>query len=517
MSSKADDIREKAEGDLETFIRLVHPHRALGAIHQNLITWRNRAEAKSHQLILLPRDHGKSAIFGGYLVAWEITRNPAIRILYISSTSTLAVKQLKFIKDILTSPIYRRYWPEMVNVEDARREKWTETEVSVDHPRRKEEYIRDPTVFTAGLTTNIVGMHADLLVLDDTVTNDTAYTEEGRKRLETQYSFLASIEGTKGRQIVIGTRYHPKDLYETLKDTVIEYLNDDGEIVRREPLYEVRQHEVEDRGDGTGEFLWPVQTNNKGQTFGFNRDILARKKAQYLDPVQFRAQYYNDPNDTTNASIKREYFQYYDKSFLSRSAGQWYFKGNRLNLFASIDFAFSLGQKSDFTTIVVIGVDSFQNIYVLDIDRFKTDMIVEYFRHILHLHQKWDFRKLRAEISVAQDVIVKDLKQNYIRVHGLALAVEDYRPHRNEGTKKERVLATLQPRYSNRQVWHYQGGNCQTLEEELILDNPPHDDIKDCLASVVDTAIAPSFRRFTPFTRPGGTPEMFHNRFGGVQ
>jgi len=68
----------------------------------------------SHLLLLLPRDHGKSWAAGMY-AAWEITRNPAIRILYISSTSSLAVKQNSFIKDILTSDNYRLYWPEMVH------------------------------------------------------------------------------------------------------------------------------------------------------------------------------------------------------------------------------------------------------------------------------------------------------------------------------------------------------------------------------------------------------------------
>src|SRR5690606_27491827 len=128
-----DLIRQAALDDLETFIRLVHPQRALATCHIDLIRWWNREDAKSHQLVLLPRDHGKSAMVA-YRVAWEITKNPAIRVLYISSTSNLATKQLKFIKDILTSPIYRKYWPEMIHADEQKREKWTETEISVDHP-----------------------------------------------------------------------------------------------------------------------------------------------------------------------------------------------------------------------------------------------------------------------------------------------------------------------------------------------------------------------------------------------
>ena len=40
-------------------------------------------------------------------------------------------------------------------------------------------------------------------------------------------------------------------------------------------------------------------------------------------------------------------------------------------------------------------------------------------------------------------------------------------------------------------MWHYKGGNCQTLEEELVMSHPPHDDCKDALANAVDLAVIP--------------------------
>ena len=123
----------------------------------------------------------KSALVA-FRVAWEITRNPAIRVLYISSTANLATKQLKFIKDILTSKTYRRYWPEMINEDEGKRELWTQNEIAVDHPKRKAETVRDPTIFTAGLTTGITGMHCDIAVMDDVVVKENALTEEGRSK-----------------------------------------------------------------------------------------------------------------------------------------------------------------------------------------------------------------------------------------------------------------------------------------------------------------------------------------------
>ena len=60
--SQIDQIREAAENDLLTFIRLVAPHLMLGAIHEELISWWGRQNAKENQLVLLPRGHMKSKL-----------------------------------------------------------------------------------------------------------------------------------------------------------------------------------------------------------------------------------------------------------------------------------------------------------------------------------------------------------------------------------------------------------------------------------------------------------------------
>ena len=141
-----------------------------------------RQGAKSHQLILLPRDHQKSRMIA-YRTAWEITKKPWLRVLYISSTSGLAEKQLSLIKTILTSPIYRRYWPEMIHKDEGKRERWTISDISVDHPLRKEEGVAEPTIFTGGLTTSLTGFHCDIAVLDDVVVQENAYTQDGPDKI----------------------------------------------------------------------------------------------------------------------------------------------------------------------------------------------------------------------------------------------------------------------------------------------------------------------------------------------
>jgi len=510
--------QKKAEAlsSLVAFTNLVQPRRYLGNIHRHIFSWWTASDASTHQLTLLPRDHMKSAGIALRCV-WELTKDPTLKILYISSTSNLATKQLKFMKDILTSPIYRQYWPEMVNPEEAKREKWTEREISVDHPARREAYIRDPSIFTAGLTTNIVGMHADICVMDDVVVYNNAYTEQGREKVLQQYNHLSSIESTGAREWVVGTRYHPNDLYSTLLDMEITDFDELGNPINARPLFDHREWPVENVGDGTGEFIWPRTKSPDGKWYGFNSEELAKKRSQYAsNMVQFRAQYYNDPNDVDTTPIKRDYFQYYNEQLLHRKDGRYYYKDEPLNVYAAVDFAFSIGKKADYTAIVVVGVDGKKNYYILEIDRFRSDTPSEYFKRIIKLYEKWGFRKIRAEVNVAQVALIRDFQENYIRKYGLSLSVDEYRPVRWSGVKEERILAVLEPKYQNRQIWHYVGGHCQNLEEELIFQNPAHDDIKDALAAALDPEFCVAPMNHYRVYKEKANAYQFNARWGGV-
>jgi phage terminase large subunit-like protein len=503
-----DQIRELAEGDLLSFIKLVAPHRVVPHFQEEWITWMTREGARDHQLTLLPRDHAKSTIIA-YRAAWEVVKDPAIRILYISSTANLAEKQLGLIKQILTSSVVRRYWPDLINAEEGKREKWSQSEISVDHPKRMEEGIRDPTVFTGGLTTSLTGLHCDIAILDDVVVQENAYTEEGREKVKSQYSLLASIEGAGAREWVVGTRYHPQDLYADLVAMEEETFDEDGNVMDTASVYEVHQKVVEEHGA----FLWPrQQRNTDGKWFGFDLAILAKKKAQYLDKTQFYAQYYNDPNRFEAALITPDKFQYFERHQVKRGEdGKWYVRNKKVSIAAAMDFAFSKGKTSDYTAIVVVGVDSDGNYYVLDLDRFRTDRIDEMFEHLRNLFNKWEFRKIRMEMTVAQATVAKELRDAYIKPYGISLAVEEYYPTKRDGDKEERIAAVLAPRYANMQVWHYRGGHTQSLEDELVQRFPIHDDLSDALTNAISIVTPPA-----KSTRSNVVQLTAHSRFGGT-
>lgn len=505
---KADQIREAAEADLLVFIKLLAPHLLLGAAHLELIEWWQSSARKQNRLILFPRGHLKSKLMA-YKTAWEITRDPTDTILYVSATAGLAEKQLHLIKMVLTSPTYLKYWPDMVNAEEARRERWTVNEIAVDHPNRKKEGIRDPTVKAVGLTGNITGFHATKIKLDDIVVPKNAYTEDGRQKVASLVSQLASIEEPESEMDCVGTRYHPQDQYEVFLSQTFTLYDDEGEVIEEQHLWDSYMRVVETGG----QFLWPRSRRDDGKQYGFDVNVLSKIKAKYTDVTQYYAQYYNDPNRGGAGKVDRDKFQYYDRRFLQNINDRWFIHDRSLNVFAGMDFAFSLNKKADYSALVVVGIDSENQYYVLDVFRFRTNNIKGYFDAVLESYRKWGYRKIRCETTTAQAVIVRDLKDNYIVPHNLPLVVDEFHPTRNEGTKEERIDATLKPKYSNQQVWHYKGGEINLLEEELVMSKPPHDDIKDGLTAAIDICVAPMRKRASHEQKNN---VIVHGRFGGV-
>lgn len=516
MPAEAKALRETALDDLFFFAQLVNPGYVYGEIHKKIFKWMENytlygagGNDTSNKLIMLPRAHLKSHMVATW-AAWIITRHPEITMLYVSATSGLAETQLFAIKNILTSSTYSRYFPEYVHPQDGKRERWNTTTISIDHPKRRKEGIRDATIETAGLTTNTTGWHADIIIADDLVVPENAYTEDGRESVLKKSSQFTSIRNAGGFTMACGTRYHPSDIYATWKTQEYDVYDEEDNVIARKPVWDVQEFAVEQDGI----YIWPKTMRSDGKYFGFDNQVLARIRAEYSDKVQFYAQYYNDPNDPGSNRIDRSKFQYYDKKFLRQSDGHWMYKNKVLNVYAAIDFAFSLNKKADDTAIVVIGMDEDGFIYILDLDVFKSDKISEYFKRIAILHSKWEFKKLRAEVTVAQAVIVRDLKDK-LREEGLSLSIDEHRPTRNEGTKQERIASALEHRYDNQQIWHFKGGYTDILEEQLVLARPAHDDIKDALASAVEIAVKPRKRR----SEEDRTNNVirFHPRFGGVR
>jgi predicted phage terminase large subunit-like protein len=481
-----DELRKLCEEDLYTFACVINPYRVFGDVHKEVFRWLGDPNGSRNKLLLLPRDHQKSFCMATF-VAWTIARDPTATFLYLSATATLAEKQLYHIKQMIESPKFKFLWPDMIKEQVGQRERWTNTEFNVDHPLRKERGIRDATITCGGITKTIAGLHPRYIILDDLVVPDNAYTEEGRDQLRALYSQLASIESTiDGYNYVTGTRYFARDLYFDLMNMEEDVFDDSGECVGSRRVYDVFERVVETDGI----FLWPRTKGSDGKFYGFDHQILATKKAKYLDKTQFYAQYYNDPNRGDSYTISRDKFQHYDSMWLRNSMGVWKYKDRKLNIFAAIDFAYSLRKRADYTAIVVIGMDCDKNIFVLDVNRFRTTDLNVYFENIIAMQARWGFKKLRAEVNGAQKIIVEYLKDE-IRRQGELISIIEDRPNRHQEDKETRIEATLNHLYENGMIWHAPNGVCRELEDELCVQFSTHDDCKDSLAKAIQIAVPP--------------------------
>ncbi len=278
MPEEAKQIRETAKEDLFFFARLVNPGYIYGDIHKQLYQWMQTYtlygrgdDITSNKLIMLPRAHLKSHMVATWC-AWIITRHPEVTILYVSATAELAETQflqsriflaLQFINAISLNTLILKKGLEKVGVS---------VKISIDHPIRKKEGIRDSTVATAGLTTNTTGWHADIVVADDLVVPENAYTEDGREAVSKKASQFTSVRNAGGFTLACGTRYHPSDIYATWRAQEYELFNDDGDVIDKKPVWEIMEYAVEDNGV----YLWPGAIRSDGKAFGFDNRVLSR-------------------------------------------------------------------------------------------------------------------------------------------------------------------------------------------------------------------------------------------------
>ena len=517
LADKIKELKDFYEGNLYEFAKYINPNYMYGDVHEEVFRWLSAKDASDHQLLLLPRGHLKSHCIAVWCV-WIITKEPWSTIVYLSAGEDLATGQVYSIKNMLLSDEYQALWPEMINKEEAKRDKWSAWAINVDHPDRKARGVRDNTIIVKTVKSNAIGLHCSHLVLDDVVVPRFAYTEVGRREVQASVSQFASIKSPGAITKAVGTRYHPKDLYYMFSQATRSVWDEENkEFCGKALLWDIFERKVEDRGDMTGAFLWPrTQSPKTGSWYGFDEKIIASIRAQYESTgqmEQFYAQYYNDPNDPESYRLTRDCFKYYEKRLLTQSEGKWYFNGKKLNLFAAMDVAWTLTAEADYTAIVVIGLDCDGYVYVLDLDRFKTSDFKTYYDRVMVLASYWGFRKIRVETNAGGKLVKQELER-LLRLNGQTLIIDAKATTTKDGAKAERHAAVVEPRYRSGSILHFKGGLTPELEEEVFLERPRHDDLEDALCAALEIAIVPGvMQNMRVGSNTGGV--VIHPRFGG--
>lgn len=523
--TKQEELRLLVCSDLWAYAQYILPLYAFGDIHRDCFRQMSdpdRVNTVPNLLLLIPRDHLKSVMAAVYCT-WRIACDPTYTIMYVTADEDLGRLQMSFMKNIFESDRFRYLFPDHFEPEVGRREKWTGLAISSSHPLRKELNIRDETIVCKTVKSGKTGRHPKEIVFDDLVVPENAYTEVGRNLVREAASQLSSMQVTGGLMTAVGTRYHLGDQYALWMTAMYEVFDDEGHWIEDRPLWAVTEKQVENAGDGSGHYLWPRTKTASGAWYGWDRQSLARKKAEYTvngQLTQYFAQYYMEPNDPGSHRLKDEDFKYADRRHLEYHQGIWYYDKKKLNILAVMDVAITDAAaqsaiKADYTAILVLGQDTEGFYYVLDMIQFQTDKRSVYYKELVNLWKKWEFKRIYIEMEQAGKIVGQGIQEDLINDQ-YSLIVDGNNAPRGIA-KHERHASIAIPKYEQGAVFHFKGGYTGELEEQLKKPRPAHDDLLDCVTMGIEHIKKPQSRS-SGWGR-GRTSQdnvlVASNRFGG--
>jgi len=415
---------------------------------------------KEELLCLAPRGHAKSTCTSVNFPLWLIGNNHNIRILIASNTVTQANLFLREItSNIEMNDKYKEVFGELKP--PGRPKKWTDVEIIVD----RDQKLKDATVATVGAGSAIIGRRADVIICDDIVDEDNAKTEHQRESLSTWfYKVLLPVLDPGGKLVVIGTRWHYKDLYSDLlkKSYIHDYSQKRGKELILEGIEEAEWHSYYFKAimdDNT--VLWPER---------YDRTRLDKLKKD-MGTIIFNTQYQNDPSGIEGILLKTEWLKYYDKA------------PEDLQIVQGIDLAISERKEADFFVICTIGRDENNNIFVLSFFKAKLDFPSQ-LKAIETNYSAFHPQKIAIESNAYQRALTQ-----WLRV-GTNLPIVEVKTVKD---KVSRMLA-LSPHFENGRI-KIRKDMQDFIAEFIQFPKGPHDDMLDALAFAVDTLpdIGPRF------------------------
>lgn len=419
-------------------------------------------------LLLMPRGTFKSSVVTIGFSLQMLLNEPNIRILLDSETFGQSKAFLSEIKQHLESnEAYRRVFHSVHGVypdskDGIRRNKdllWSDSQLTVQCRSTPK---KEPTLSCAGIDVTKNGMHYDLIICDDLHSEKNVTNMEQIQGVIDHWKLAYSLLDPGKPMIIIGTRWHYSDLYQHILDTERESFNI---LVKRAILSD-------------GSLLFPERLTMK-----FLEDV-KRKQGTGI----FSKQYLNEPVDDENAAFKRA-------NFIRKTWEE--VKDIPINWYMSVDPSYE-GEYSDYTAIVIAGMDHMRQLYVRHILREKMpySQIIE---SMFELYGRFKPNTIQLEVLGTQKSIMHELN-NQQKIKGTWLPIQEIRTR--PVSKIERIRG-LAPFYENHRIFHIK--ECPQLEElEYELATFPsskHDDIVDALATILEVATAANSNKATDATK----------------
>lgn len=153
-------------------------------------------------LLMAFRSSGKSTIVGVFC-AWLLYRWPELRILVLAADEALAAKMVRNVKRIIEAhPLTPHMKPE-------RADQWASDRFTV---KRMIE-LRDPSMLAKGVTSNITGSRADVIIYDDVEVPNTCDSADKRYELRQRLAESIFVLTPGGTQIYVGTPHTYYTIY----------------------------------------------------------------------------------------------------------------------------------------------------------------------------------------------------------------------------------------------------------------------------------------------------------------
>jgi hypothetical protein len=169
--------------------------------------------------LFVPRDTFKTTIFTEGASAWELLRDPEMRIRITNQIAAKAEDFMHTVKNIFDSnELFAMLYPEYVPIPNQRR--WNETEIVLPNRKRKR---REASVESGGVGGASEGHHYDLHLIDDMIGLAALNSghQSGAEMTHTRNWFWGSektlLQSMKtSRVLVVGTRYAVDDVYDDI-------------------------------------------------------------------------------------------------------------------------------------------------------------------------------------------------------------------------------------------------------------------------------------------------------------
>lgn len=196
-----------------------------------------------------------------------------------------------------------------------------------------------------GYGTKVRGFHPDWIVVDDGLNDEDAYSETIRNRhIDYFYNAITQMLVPQGQMIVVGTPFHPLDLY--------------GSLGHNEKYHFERFQALDEK---TGEALWSDR---------YSKEVLESKRTE-IGAIRFTRELLCNPVGDDMSLFPTSLFKGSPREQLQIKLGMplEFWKNAGVQLFMGVDFALSSNIRADYTVIWIMGVDGHGNRWIVDVHR----------------------------------------------------------------------------------------------------------------------------------------------------